>query len=127
MTLEVKMGNRNNSLARNNLLATVHILKKQYNLLDETYRSILDKEFNAMSSADLDLDEQEKFIHILNFRYNEDYKRGYTKAMTNFMSNVSNLTVLFYQLKEPTPFEVKMFEMLSVSQQKELIQELIAE
>lgn len=108
-------------------LAVIHILKKDYNLSDETYRNILDEEFNAMSSADLDLDEQEKFIHILNFRYNEDYKRGYTKAMTNFMSNVSNLTVVFYQLKEPTPFEVKMFEMLSVSQQKELIQELITE
>ena len=108
-------------------LAVIHILKKDYNLSDETYRSILDEEFNAVSSADLDLEEQEKFIHILNFRYSESYKRGYTKAINDFMSNVSNLETLFLQLKNPTPFEVKMFRMLNVSQQKELIQELIAE
>ena len=108
-------------------LAVIHILKKQYDLSEDLYRSMLQEEFCATSSAELTLQEQEKFIHILNFRYNEDYKRGYTKAMANFMSNVSNLTVVFYQLKDPTPFEVKMFKMLSVSQQKELIQELIAE
>lgn len=108
-------------------LAVIHILKKDYNLLDETYRSILDEEFNVMSSADLDLEEQEKFIHILNFRYSESYKRGYTKAINDFISNASNLETLFLQLKEPTEFEIKMFRMLNVSQQKELIQELIAE
>lgn len=108
-------------------LAVIHILKKDYNLLDETYRSILDEEFNVMSSADLDLEEQEKFIHILNFRYSESYKRGYTKAMKDFMSNVSNLETLFLQLKEPTEFEIKMFRMLSVFQKRELIQELMTE
>lgn len=109
-----------------NNLAVIHILKKDYNLSDETYRSILDEEFNVISSADLDLEEQEKFIHILNFRFSENYKRGYTKAIKDFISNVSNLETLFLQLKEPTEFEIKMFRMLSVLQKRELIQELIS-
>lgn len=110
----------------NKNLAVIHILKKDYMLSDETYRRILDEEFDVMSSADLDLWEQEKFIHILNFRFNESYKRGYTKAMKDFISNVSNLEALFLQLKEPTEFEIKMFRMLGVAQQKELVQELIS-
>lgn len=105
-------------------LAVIHILKKQYDLSEDLYRSMLQEEFCATSSTELTLQEQEKFIHILNFRYNEDYKRGYNRALKQFV--VSNNSVeLFKQIANPTQLELKLFKMLENEDQEKLLLEMI--
>ena len=63
-------------MATKNQLAVIHILKKEYNLSDNDYTSIMFDLFDETSAKFLDEEQAEKFIHTLNYKYDESYNQN---------------------------------------------------
>lgn len=116
-------------LATKNQKAVIHILKNEYKISDTDYKQMLYDKYEVFSSIDLTDVQAEEFIHELNMKYNEDYKRGFKVGVTKTLGN-KDLDNQFEMLiktiydKEPTELEVKMFNSMDYLQQVNLIDEL---
>lgn len=115
--------------ATNNQKACIHILKAQYDLSDEQYKNIMYQNFGCTSSKDLFEEQAERFIHLLNYTFNEDYQRGYTKGMTDMIKSLPLIEqferkILVKEDRQLTNTEKEMFNLLNPMQQKEFIDKL---
>lgn len=112
--------------------AIIHILKKQYDISDDSYRELMFNNFNVFSSVDLTEEEAEKFIHILNMEYVTDYRNGYNHAM-EFLKDflVQDKAQLFNSVvkrkfnRNATDFELELFNTLDIEKQTKFIRNII--
>ena len=115
-------------MSTKNQLAVIHILKKDYQISDNDYEDILWNTFNVGSSRDLDEEEANKFIHILNYKYNEDYKRGYDTAISEVCGKDLDEQFRFFYKKRydklPSVMEVYLFDKLDDVQKADTIKDL---
>ena len=115
-------------MATKNQLAVIHILKKEYDLSDNDYSRIMDSLFDTTSAKYLDEEEAEKFIHALNYKYNESYKRGYDRAISEFCGKDLDTQFRFFYRdrfeKEPTNLELYLFGKLDDNQKSDTINDL---
>ncbi len=121
--------------ATNNQKAQIHILKNQFKLDDDTYRDLMFEHFRVFSSVDLTEDEAEKFIHILQMKYNISYKQGFKKAFelltdvelspTSKVKQFKTL-VRIIEKRQATNFEIEMFKKLDIDVQINYINNLIS-
>ena len=97
-------------MATKNQLAVIHILKKEYNLSDDEYTDLMWNLFDETTSKHLDEEQAEKFIHTLNYKYNESYKMGYNKAISEVCGKDLDTQFRFFYRdrfeKEPTNLEL---------------------
>lgn len=119
-------------LANNKQKAIVHILKNKYELSDEEYRGLLIDTFDGIdSTTGLDEEECDKFIHILNYKYNQDYKYGYDKGVREYISQLNletqfKLAIQNKYGREVTELELQMFDKIGYDyQKKDLIESLL--
>lgn len=115
-------------MATKNQLAVIHILKKEYGLSDDTYSKIMISLFDESSAKYLDEEQAEKFIHTLNYKYNESYKRGYDKAISGVCGKDLDTQFIFFYRdrfeKEPTNLELYLFGKLDDEQKSDTINDL---
>ena len=115
-------------MATKNQLAVIHILKKEYNLSDDEYTDLLWNLFDEITSKNLDVEQAEKFIHALNYKYNESYKRGYDKAISEVCGKDLDTQFRFFYRdrfeKEPTNLELYLFNKLDDNQKSDTINDL---
>lgn len=115
-------------MATKNQLAVIHILKKEYNLSDNDYTSIMFDLFDETSAKFLDEEQAEKFIHTLNYKYDESYKRGYEKAISEVCGKDLDTQFRFFYRdrfsKEPTNLEFYLFNKLDDKQKADTISDL---
>ena len=115
-------------MATKNQLAVIHILKKEYGLSDNDYAKIMISLFDETSARYLNEEQAEKFIHALNYEYNESYKRGYNKAVSEFCGKDLDTQFRFFYRdrfeKEPTDLELYLFNKLDDNQKSDTISDL---
>lgn len=115
-------------MATKNQLAVIHILKKEYGLSDNDYSNIMITLFHTASAKYLNEEEAEKFIHALNYKYNESYKRGYDKAILEVCGKDLDTQFRFFYRdrfeKEPTNLELYLFNKLDDNQKSDTINDL---
>lgn len=115
-------------MSTKNQLAVIHILKKDYQISDNDYEDILWHTFDVGSSKDLDEEEADKFIHILNYKYNEDYKRGYDTAVSEVCGKDLDEQFRFFYKKRydklPSVMELYLFKKLDDYQKADTIKDL---
>ena len=115
-------------MATKNQLAVIHILKKEYDLSDNDYSKIMISLFDETSAKYLDEEQAEKFIHALNYKYNESYKRGYDKAISDVCGKDLDTQFRFFYRdrygKEPTNLEMYLFNKLYNDQKSDTINDL---
>lgn len=115
-------------MATKNQLSVIHILKKEYDLSDNDYSSIMFDLFGTTSAKYLDEEEAERFIHALNYKYNESYKRGYNRAVSEFCGKDLDTQFRFFYRdrfkKEPTDLELYLFGKLDNNQKSDTINDL---
>ena len=115
-------------MATKNQLSVIHILKKEYGLSDDTYSKIMISLFDESSAKYLDEEQAERFIHALNYKYNESYKRGYDKAISEVCGKDLDTQFLFFYRdryeKEPTSLELYLFGKLDDNQKSDTISDL---
>lgn len=115
-------------MATKNQLAVIHILKKEYNISDNEYSDLLWNLFDECSSKNLDDDQAEKFIHSLNYKYNENYKRGYDKAISEVCGKDLEEQFRFFYNKRydklPSTMELYLFNKLDDYQKTDTIKDL---
>lgn len=110
-----------------NQLAVIHILKNEYGVTE--YEQLLENNFGVTSSKELSEEQAEKFIHLLNYNYSEEYKRGYNYGIKRLLSMFS-LKEQFIKLLDtkhnrvPTTYELYMFDNLDVELQKQMLIDL---
>ena len=82
----------------------------------------------AFSILDLDEEQAEKFIHTLNYKYNESYKRGYDRAISEVYGKDLDTQFRFFYRdrfeKEPTNLELYLFNKLDDNQKSDTINDL---
>lgn len=111
-------------------LAVIHILKKEYNIPEDEYRKMLEDRHNVESSAFLSEEQAEDFIHYIKYTYNADYKLGFDKCIEAVMPEFIYSTDIYKRIvqmaynRPTTPFEDKMFEIMTFEQRKNLLSEL---
>lgn len=105
----------------------IHVLKNKYELDNETYREFLIENFNGIdTSLGLNLDQCDYCIHILNYKYNQDYKYGFDKALEMFGS-LEDLFIKKIETKferRATDLEIDMFSKMDREQQREYINKI---
>lgn len=115
-------------MSTKNQLAVIHILKKEYGLTDEEYENLMYDNFDVTSSRDLNENEAEAFIHKLNYKYNESYKRGYDNAISEVCGrDLDEQFRFFYQKKYnklPSVMELYLFDKLNDVQKADTIKDL---
>lgn len=115
-------------MATKNQLAVIHILKKEYDLSDNDYSNIMFSLFDESSAKYLDEEQAEKFIHALNYKYNESYKRGYDRAISEVCGKDLDTQFRFFYRdrfeKEPTNLELYLFNKLDNNQKSDTISDL---
>ena len=102
----------------------IHILKNKFELNDVEYRNFLIDNFDGIDSSMGLSEEQADFcIHLLQYTYNEDYKRGFDKALEMFGS-LEDLFIKKIETKferRATDLEIDMFSKMDREQQREYI------
>ena len=115
-------------MATKNQLAVIHILKKEYGLSDNDYSEIMNVLFGIRTAKHLDEEEAEKFIHALNYKYDESYKRGYDRAISEICGKDLDTQFRFFYRnrfeKEPTSLELYLFNKLDDDQKSDTINDL---
>lgn len=113
----------------------IHILLKEYNISDETYRDLLYKKFNVFSCTDLTYNEAEELIHYLKYTNDINYKCGYDKGIEKglyiFDIDISDKKAIIARIilqrehRALTEYEENMINLLDEKQKEELIKNLI--
>lgn len=98
----------------------IHILLNNLDITDDEYREILCDEFGVDTCKDLGKEQASELIHKLNYKYDTSYRLGYNKAIEKYLDNV-NLEILFQEKFRPTNLELKMFRMLDIDKQKDIL------
>lgn len=115
------------ALSTNKQKQFIHILKNKFELNDVEYRNFLINNFDGIDSSMSLSEEQADFvIHLLQYKYNEDYKRGFDKALEMFGS-LEDLFIKKIETKferRATDLEIDMFSKMDKQQQKELIENI---
>lgn len=115
-------------MATKNQLAVIHILKKEYDLSDNEYTDLMWNLFDETTSRHLDEEQADKFIHALNYKYNESYKRGYDRAISEVCGKDLDTQFRFFYRdrfeKEPTNLELYLFGKLDDEQKSDTINDL---
>lgn len=115
------------ALSTNKQKQIIHILKNKFELNDVEYRNFLINNFDGIDSS-IGLSEQQAdfAIHLLQYTYNEDYKRGFDKALEMFGS-LEDLFIKKIETKferRATDLEIDMFSKMDKEQQKKLIENI---
>lgn len=112
------------ALSTNKQKARLHILKAEYELNDVEYRNFLIDNFDGIdSSVGLSEEQCDFAIHLLQYTYSEDYKRGFDKALEMFGS-LEDLFIKKIETKferRATDLEIDMFSKMDREQQREYI------
>lgn len=119
------------TLCNNKQKAIVHIIKNKYGITDEEYRGLLIDNFDGIdTTVCLSEGECEKFIHILNYKYNQDYKNGYDRGVKQCMVNM-NLEEKFRFVtkskynRDITELELRMFNSMYDTDKENVIESLM--
>lgn len=112
------------ALSTNKQKQFIHILKNKFELNDVEYRNFLIDNFDGIDSS-IGLSEQQAdfAIHLLQYTYNEDYKRGFDKALEMFGS-LEDLFIKKIETKferRATELELEMFNNMDKEEQQEFI------
>lgn len=119
------------TLCNNKQKAIVHIIKNKYGITDEEYRGLLIDNFDGIDTTmGLSETECEKFIHILNYKYNQEYKYGYDRGVKECMSQLDIETQFKIAIKnkynrEITELELQMFNSIDYIDKMNLIKSLM--
>lgn len=115
------------ALSNNNQKRIIHVLKAKYELNDVEYRDFLIENFNGIdTSIGLSEEQADYCIHLLNYKYNQDYKYGFDKAL-NMFGSLEDLFIKKIENKyerRATNLEIDMFSKMSKEQQKEYIEQI---
>lgn len=112
------------ALSTNKQKQIIHILKNKFELNDVEYRNFLINNFDGIDTS-MGLSEQQAdfAIHLLQYTYNEDYKRGFDKALEMFGS-LEDLFIKKIETKyerRATELELEMFNNMDKEEQQEFI------
>ena len=112
-----------------NQVKAIHILLRKYSIDDSVYRVWLEDIYNVSTSKDLNYIQADDLIHRMNYKFNEDYKRGYLKGIDKFIENEDNIEVfkkLVYltENRNLTDLEKQMFNNLEHEKQLGIIDNL---
>lgn len=112
----------------------IHILLKEHNISDSTYRAMLWDNYRVTSCVNLTYEQAEELIHYIKYNYDENYKSGYNKGIQKGLELLGNCTqkdiisklIAQKEHRFLTRYEEDMIDILDEEQKKDLIKQLIS-